>query len=213
MYDHFIINIGRQLGSGGRQIGQLLSERMGIAFYDRELISLASKQSGLAREVFEEVDEKKRFTLTGGFLGVKTSILNEGFSNNYLWSEMLFKIQSDVIRDLAREKSCIFVGRCADYILRDHPRTLNVFICADQADRIRRVTDYYEVGERKALELIGKTDRKRAGYYNYYSNREWGVAESYHLCINSSVLGIVPTVSFIEDFLRRRFLECGNVAM
>lgn len=204
MNDNFIINIGRQLGSGGRQIGRLLSERLGIAFYDRELITLASKQSGLAKEVFEEADEKKRFTLTGGFLGVKTSILNEGFSNNYLWSEMLFKIQSDVIRDLAREKSCIFVGRCADYILRDHPCTLNVFISAEQTDRIKRVVDYYEVSEKKALELIGKTDKKRAGYYNYYSNREWGVAESYHLCVNSSVLGIEATAGFIEDFLKRK---------
>lgn len=204
MKDNFIINIGRQLGSGGRQIGRLLSKRLDITFYDKELITLASKQSGLAKEVFEKADEKKRFTLTGGLLGLKTSVLDEGFSNNYLWNEMLFQIQSDVIRDLAREKSCIFVGRCADYILRDHPRTLNVFISAEQGDRIKRVMDYYELTEKKALELIEKTDKKRAGYYNYYSNKQWGAAESYHLCINSSVLGIEATTGFIEDFLKQK---------
>jgi hypothetical protein len=205
MKDNFIINIGRQLGSGGREIGQLLSKRLDIPFYDKELITLASKQSGLAKEIFEKADEKKRFTLTGGLLGLKTSILDESFSNNYLWNEMLFKIQSDVIRDLAREKSCIFIGRCADYILRDHPRTLNVFISAEQVDRIKRVGDYYELTEKKALELIiEQTDKKRAGYYNYYSNKQWGAAESYDLCINSSVLGIEATTDFIEDFLKRK---------
>ncbi|WP_352422681.1 cytidylate kinase-like family protein [Proteiniphilum sp.] len=207
MKDNFIINIGRQLGSGGRQIGQLLAKRLDIAFYDKELITLASKQSGLAKEVFEKADEKKRFSLTGGWLGLKTSVLDEDFSNNYLWNEMLFKIQSDVIQDLAREKSCIFVGRCADYILRDHPHALNVFISAEEGDRVKRVMDYYELTEKKALELIGKTDKKRAGYYNYYSNKQWGAAESYHLCINSSVLGIEATTGFIESFLHE-FTTC-----
>ncbi len=204
MKDNFIINIGRQLGSGGRQIGRLLSERLGISFYDKELIALASKQSGLSKEVFEEADEKKRFTLTGGFLGIKTSIMDEGFSNNYLWNETLFQIQSDVIRDLAREKSCIFVGRCADYILRDHPRMLNVFISAEQDDRIKRVEDYYGLTGKKALELIEKIDKKRAGYYNYYSNKVWGAAASYHVCINSSILGIEATTDFIQEFLKQK---------
>ena len=204
MKDNFIINIGRQLGSGGRQIGRLLSERLGISFYDKELIALASKQSGLSKEVFEEADEKKRFTLTGGFLGIKTSIMDEGFSNNYLWNETLFQIQSDVIRDLAREKSCIFVGRCADYILRDHPRMLNVFISAEQDDRIKRVEDYYGLTGKKALELIEKIDKKRAGYYNYYSNKVWGAAASYHVCMNSSILGIEATTDFIQEFLKQK---------
>ncbi|HBK33364.1 MAG TPA: cytidylate kinase [Porphyromonadaceae bacterium] len=204
MKDNFIINIGRQLGSGGRQIGRLLSERLGISFYDKELIALASKQSGLSKEVFEEADEKKRFTLTGGFLGIKTSIMDEGFSNNYLWNETLFQIQSDVIRDLAREKSCIFVGRCADYILRDHPRMLNVFISAGQDDRIKRVEDYYGLTGKKALELIEKIDKKRAGYYNYYSNKVWGAAASYHVCMNSSILGIEATTDFIQEFLKQK---------
>ena len=201
MNDNFIINIGRQLGSGGRQIGRILSKQLDMAFYDKELIALASQQSGLAKEVFEKADEKKRFTLTGGLLGLKSPVLDENFSNSYLWNEKLFQIQSEVIQNLAREKSCIFVGRCADYILRDHPHALNVFISAEEDDRIKRVMDYYELTEKKALELIGKTDKKLAGCYNYYSNKQWGAAESYHLCINSSALGIEATANFIEDFL------------
>src|SRR5690554_4667480 len=122
MKDNYFINIGRQLGSGSRKIGLLLSERLNIPVYDKELITIASEQSGLKKEVFEQADEKKRFTLTGGLLGLKEPMLDGGFSRNYLWNEMLFKIQSDVIRDLSNQSSCIFVGRCADYILRDHPR-------------------------------------------------------------------------------------------
>lgn len=205
MENNFIINIGRQLGSGGRQIGKILSERLNVPFYDKELITLASKQSGLAQEAFEKVDEKSRFTLTGGLLGIKSPIIDDGYSNNYLWNEVLFKIQSDVIQELAQKQSCIFVGRCADYILRDHPHALNVFICADLSDRTRQIMEYYELSEKKALELIEKTDKRRAGYYNYYSNKEWGVAESYHLCLNSSALGITESANMIEDFLKRKF--------
>lgn len=205
MKEDYIINIGRQLGSGGRQIGQQLSKRLDISFYDKELITIAAKQSGLNEEVFEKADEKKRFTLTGGLLGLKNPTLDAGYSNNYLWNELLFKIQSDVIRELGSEKSCIFVGRCADYILREHPRALNLFICAEFADRVMRVMELFNVNEKKAIDLIEKTDKKRAGYYNYYSNKKWGAAESYHLCINSSVLGIEMTTDFIESFLKRKF--------
>ena len=105
MNTNFVVNIGRQLGSGGRQIGQLLAERLAISFYDKELITLAAKQSGLQEEVFERADEKSRYTLTGGLLGLKGPALDMGFSRNYLWNELLFKIQSDVIRELGHEKS------------------------------------------------------------------------------------------------------------
>lgn len=211
METNYVINIGRQLGSGGRQIGKLLSSRLNIPFYDKELITIAAKESGLKEEVFEKADEKKRFTLTGGVLGLKEPSLDGGFSSNYLWNEVLFKIQSDVIRELAGKKSCIFVGRCADYILRDHPRALNLFISADLDDRIKCVTEIYKISthktttHKKAVDMIEKRDKQRAGYYNYYSNKKWGVAESYHLCINSSVLGIEGTTDFIEEFIEKRF--------
>jgi len=204
MNDKFVINVGRQLGSGGRQIGEKLASQFGIAFYDKELINLASKESGLGKEFFENADEKKSHSIIGGLLGLRTNISNEVYVNNYLSNETFFKIQSDIIRELAEEKSCVFVGRCADYILRDHPRCINIFITADTDDRVKRVTQDQKLTAAKALEVIEKTDKKRSEYYNYFSNKVWGVAESYHLCINSSVLGIDETVAFIRRFVEQK---------
>ena len=204
MNEKFVINIGRQLGSGGRQIGEKLAGQFGIACYDKELIQLASKESGLGKEFFENADEKKGHSIIGGLLGLRTNISNEVYVNNYLSNETFFKIQSDIIRELAEEKSCVFVGRCADYILRDHPRCINVFITADTNDRVKRVALDKNITHEKAQEVIEKTDKKRSEYYNYFSNKTWGVAESYHLCINSSVLGIDETVDFISQFVKQR---------
>jgi len=204
MNETFVINIGRQLGSGGRQIGEKLSAGFGIAYYDKELIQLASKESGLGKEFFEKADEKSSFSFIGGLLGLRTNINNEVYVNNYLCNETFFKIQSDVIRELAGKESCVFVGRCADYILRDNARCINIFITADKEDRVRRVAQTYQLSLDKAEELIAKTDKKRAEYYNYYSNKVWGAAGSYHLCINSSVLGMDETVAFITQFIKQR---------
>jgi len=204
MNEKFVINIGRQLGSGGRQIGEKLASQFGIAFYDKELIQLASKESGLGKEFFENADEKKSHSIIGGLLGLRTNINNEVYVNNYLSNETFFKIQSDIIRGLAQEKSCVFVGRCADYILRDHPRCINVFITADTHDRLKRVAQDKSITLEKAQEVIEKMDKKRSEYYNYFSNKTWGMAESYHLCINSSVLGIDGTVDFISEFIKQR---------
>jgi len=204
MNETFIINIGRQLGSGGRQIGEKLSTEFGIGFYDKELIKLASKESGLGKEFFEKADEKSSYSFLSGLIGLRTNVNNEVYTNNYLTNETFFKIQSDVIRDLAQKESCVFVGRCADYILRNHPRCINVFITADTEDRIKRVAQTYQLSLDKAQELIAKTDKKRSEYYNFYSNKVWGEAKSYHLCINSSVLGIDETVDFICQFIKQR---------
>jgi len=204
MNEKFVINIGRQLGSGGRLIGEKLASQFGIAFYDKELIQIASKESGLGKEFFEKADEKQSHSIIGGLLGLRTNISNEVYVNNYLSNETFFKIQSDVIRELAEEKSCVFVGRCADYILRDHPLSVNLFITADVDDRVKRVAHDHNITLEKALEMIQKMDKKRAGYYNYFSNKVWGVAESYHLCINSSVLGIDETAVFIHRFIAQK---------
>lgn len=205
MKEKFYINIGRQLGSGGREIGEKLAEQLGISCYDKELIQLAAKESGLGKELFEQFDEKTRHSIFGGLLGMRSSPIDEVYSNFYLSNETLFKIQSDVIRELAERNSCIFVGRCADYVLQDNPRCLNVFISADINDRIKRITGLQKTSEDKAKDIIEKTDNKRAGYYNYFSNKVWGAVESYHLCVNSSVLGIDETVTFLRHFAERKF--------
>ncbi|MDR2563627.1 MAG: cytidylate kinase-like family protein [Prevotellaceae bacterium] len=198
----YTINIGRQLGSGGRLIGEKLAERLGVPCYDKELIFIASKESGLCKEFFERADEMTQFVPKNDLSSWFSSIFGGEFAgDNFLCNDSLFRIQSDVIRRLADEGSCIFVGRCADYILRDRPNCLNVFISADFDDRIKRVTELFKINETKARELIIRTDKRRAGYYNYYSNKLWGHATSYHICINSSKLGIEKTINLIQSNL------------
>lgn len=205
MDENYLITIGRQLGSGGREIGEKLAGRLGISFYDKELIRLAAKESGLKEEFFEKADEKKRYPVFAAFLGLRGSTADEIYSNYYLSNETLFQFQSNVILGLAENQSCVFVGRCSDYVLKQHPRCLNVFITADLDDRVKRVAAIKKVPEPKAREIIGKTDKKRAGYYNYFTGKVWGDAESYHLCINSSVLGTDQTVEFLITFVKKRF--------
>ena len=204
MSDKFIISVGRQLGSGGREIGELLAARFGIDFYDKELISLASEQSGLCPEFFERADEQAQQG-PRGFFSIRFPFISEGSlpALNSLSNDALFKVQSDVIRSLAEEKSCLFMGRCADYILREHHHLVSVFITANRNDRIQRLVDRKGISAEEAESIMDKGDKKRAEYYNYYSSKTWGMASSYDLCVNSSLLGIDGTVDFIEAFIRR----------
>jgi cytidylate kinase len=203
--ENYVINIGRQLGSGGRVIGQLLAKELGIGYYDKELIQLASKESGLGKEFFERADEKARFNFLGSFWAGFSNFVNDGFySDNLLENDSLFQIQSDVIREQAAKRSCIFIGRCADYVLREHPRSLNIFLCAHEADRISRIVAAEKVTAAKAKELLEHVDRKRAGYYSYYSGKAWGAAASYHLCLNTSAIGLEETAKFIKAFAKER---------
>lgn len=203
MDEKFVINIGRQLGSGGREIGAKLAAQLGIEFYDQELVNIASKESGLCKKFFENADEKANQTFT---FGMRFPFVSDGaipFSN-CLSNDALFKIQSDVIRELANKNSSLFLGRCADYILRDHPRCVNVFISASKASRIARLCERRSISIEEAEELIEKTDRRRSSFYNYYSYKTWGAASTYHLCIDSSVLGIDDTTQFIKTFAEKK---------
>lgn len=204
--EKFIINIGRQLGSGGREIGKLLASKYGIAYYDKELIRIASEESGLCSDLFEKADEHNRRSIVGGVFGMRFPFVGEGTigQGNYLNNDTLFKIQSDVIRKLAQKESCIFIGRCADYILREHPYCINIFISASPEDRVARICKNYEVKEQKAERLMEEADRRRADYYNFYSLKQWGHASSYDLCINSSILGIQETTLFIQQFIEKK---------
>ena len=196
----FIINIGRSLGSGGRAIGHILAKDFDIAYYDREILNLAAKESGFCAEVFERNDEKNRFPRTLGniipFIGGGAT-----YYDNELSNENLFRIQSEAIRKAAADHSCIFIGRCADYVLRDNPRCVNVFITANMEDRIASVMKWNNCTAEKAQEIIEKGDSERASFYNFYSSGTWGAASTYHLCINSSVLGIEETAVLIKNFV------------
>jgi len=199
--EKYVITIGRQLGSGGKRVGEILSHQLGIHCYDKELIQLASRESGLGKELFEQVDEKSSRSFFGGLFGSRSGFMGDG-SGNYLCNETLFKIQSDIIRGLAEKESCIFVGRCADYILRDHPYLIQIFITANLEDRIRRISQDCAMNEKEARNRIEQMDKKRAAYYNYYSNKTWGMSMSYDLCVNSSILGVEDTAAFILQYIK-----------
>lgn len=202
--ENFVINIGRQLGSGGRAIGHILAREFGIAYYDREILELAARESGFCTEVFERHDEHKSF-----FRAVFGNLMpffgnGSDFYDNQLSEESLFRLQSEAIRKVAAERACIFIGRCADYVLREHPRRVNVFVAADTADRIARIRQAHGIDERAARRLLEQGDARRAEFYNFYSRGRWGAAGTYDLCINSSVLGIERTAQFIKHFVEQK---------
>lgn len=206
MIEKFVINVGRQLGSGGREISAELAKRLNISYFDKELLSVAAQESGMSKEFFEKADEQASQPLSGGLFGIRFPFSGNSTVNtmNYLSNDALFQMQSDAIRKLASEQSCLFIGRCADYILRDNPRCVNVFISASLPSRVERIARFDGISSAKAEEKINHVEKRRAEFYNYYSNKRWGAAESYHLCIDSSVLGIAKTTDFIEQFIRTK---------
>lgn len=208
MKNKIIITIGRQFGSGGREIGKKLSELLGIAYYDKELMALAAKESGLCKELFEKADERVSGNLSYAFsLGYSYMGAYAPY-NDILSNDGLFKLQSDAIRSLAEKQACVLVGRCADYILRNDPDCISVFIHNTMENRIKRIMQDDQVSEREAREQIASIDKSRASYYNYYTNKAWGVASSYNLSVDASVLGIDETVLFIKSFVMKK-LEIG----
>ena len=198
---HIIINVGRQLGSGGHDIGRMLALDFQAKYYDRELLNLAAKESGLSEKIFEQNDERKGFFR--GLLNIGTPHVNS-FKPD-LSQESLFQFQSDAIRKAAKQGSCVFVGRCADYVLRDFENTVNIFITASMDYRVEQIMNKQHVDAEAARRFIEQGEDKRADYYNYYTGKKWGSAESYDLCIDSSKLGLMETEKLIAQFIRKRF--------
>ena len=201
---HIIINVGRQLGSGGHDIGRMLALDFQAKYYDRELLNLAAKESGFSEKFFEQNDEKKGFFK--GLFNMQTSHISGGsmYKTNFS-QESLFQFQSDAIQKAVKEGSCVFVGRCADYILRDFPNTVNIFITASMKYRIDQIMNKQHMDHEEARRFIESKESKRSAYYNYYTGKKWGAAESYDLCIDSSILGLMETEKIIAAFIRKRF--------
>jgi cytidylate kinase len=202
MEKNFIITIGRQIGSGGLEIAQKLSDKLGVKMYDKELLNIASRESGLRNDLFEKKDEKIENGLKGvlgSLLGIRGYFADGGAISlsSSITEEDLFTVQSAVIKKIASENSSIFIGRCADYILRDYPTILSVFISAEKKFRIARLMDMRGITQAEALKIIDQLDKERAAYYNYYTFKKWGDASSYHLCIDSSKFGIDGAVEMI----------------
>jgi len=199
MDNNLIINVGRQFGSGGRLVAMSLGRKLGVPVYDHELIAKAAEDSGFSRELFARSDEKRNILALSNFM---MGVGRFGSADNYVGDNQLFAIQSKVIRSIAGSGPAIFIGRCADYILRDM-KCLDVFIAAPDPVRTGRVAERMKITAAEAESLIRKKDRTRETYYNYFTFGNWGVASNYDLCVDSSILGIDGTADMIIDFCRR----------
>lgn len=205
MKQKLIITVGRQYGSGGRAIGKKLAEALGISFYNREIIELAAKKSGMSEEAFEKVDETAASSL---LYSIATGSYMFG---NYVspqvdlpLNDKLFIMQSEIIKSIAAKESCVIVGRCADYILKDRTDVINIFIHADKETRKKRAINEYGIAPNKVENYLNKIDKKRNTYYNYYTGEKWGYSTNYDLCLDSSLLGIEGCVHIIENLIKER---------
>lgn len=210
MKSKMIITISRQFGSGGHEIGQRLAKALDIPFYDKELIEMAAKRSGMSQEILESIDEDATNSMlyslsTGAFLmGSRFSPMGDTPLN-----DKLFFVQFDIIKQIAQESSCVIVGRCADYVLRDNPDALHVFIHAPMDKKIERISKKYDLSPAKAKDKIVKTDKRRISYYNYYSDTKWGAIQNYDLCLDSSTTGIDNAVDLLAAFAKMNEKSAG----
>ena len=197
-----IITISRQFGSGGREIGKTLSEQLGIPFYDKELLEMASKESGICQDLFVQNDE----TYTNSFLfslvmGNYPVTADGRINPDMPLNHKIFLAQFDTIKKIAQKGPCVIVGRCADYVLKNEPNVVNFFISGNTYEKKQRILERYDIEKNKVEDFIKKTDKRRASYYNYYTDMKWGEAKNYDLCINSSKTGIQGAVDMMKAYI------------
>ncbi|MCI8867082.1 MAG: cytidylate kinase-like family protein [Anaerotignum sp.] len=200
MKQNKIITISRQYGSGGRIVGKKLADALGVPFYDNELINLAAEKTGLSKECFKEAEN----TSAGNLLFSITSLASGMDSCGLPLSEKIFLVQSQVIKEVAEEGSCVIVGRSANYVLSENPNCINVFLQADLKDRVERAVRHYDLPEKNAEAAVIKTDKRRANYYNYFTGGKWGKAENYDLILNTSRLDLDHVVEVIKAYVSYR---------
>lgn len=195
------ITIGRQFGSGGREIGVALADKLGIKCFDKEIIKRASKENGISEKMFEQADEKP----INSFL---YSIVAHGFptytmpvkADNIFSNDKIFTMQADTIKKISEEMPAVFIGRCANDILRKNEKLVSVFIYANMEDKVKRISEKYNISEKESKEMIRRIDKSRSSYYEFYANERWGDLNNYMLCINSSC-GIDKTANIIYKYI------------
>ncbi|NLK38887.1 MAG: cytidylate kinase-like family protein [Clostridiales bacterium] len=203
MSHHVVITIARQYGSAGRAIGQHIAKKLGIDLYDKELITMSANIKEMSPDVLMSADEKAPNSLLYTLaLGSSIYASNSTLSNLLPINDQLFITQSDIIKNLAKTAPCVIVGRCADYVLREHPGRISVFLYANTEFRKQQVIQQNNVSSTEALDMMNKVDRRRISYYNFYTGRKWGLRENYNLSIDSSVLGIEGTADVIVEYAK-----------
>lgn len=203
--NNFVIVIGRQFGSGGRTIGKLIANRLGIEYYDTELLSKAAEAEGLSPQIFKDHDEKKPSVLKALLQGAYG--IPDNFHMVPLSGENTYKMQSKVIRDLCKKGSCLIVGRNADYVLRKHPKLLSVFLNSPIEKRAQRIIERNEAASlEEATDIARQHDKRREAYYNFYTGeKKWGQASNYHLCLDTSMIDIEKVAEIIIDIAKQKF--------
>ena len=205
MTDKIQITIARQYGSGGRMVGEKLAELLGFRYVDRELVTLAAQKSGYDPDILSRADEKSAGSLLYTLaMGSNMYGVHGGAQLEMPLNDKLFIVQSEIIKSEADKESCVFVGRCADYVLAEYPGRISVFLYASKDARIKRVAQEHGLSEKEASETINKTDKRRAGYYNFYTGGRWGDFENYHLMLDTSVLGTDKTAELIAQYVRSK---------
>lgn len=205
MKDKVIITIARQYGSGGREIGEIVAKNLGIPLYDKELIAEAAAKGNLDEGVLRHADESAANSLLYT-LAMGSNILGATMHFGYKMplNDKLFILQSDVIKERAAEGSCIIIGRCADYVLRDEKNLLRVFVYGNLDRRVERIKERHpEVKPSQVIDIINKTDKRRASYYNFYTGNKWGKYDNYDIAINSSTLGLEGTAQIITEYAKK----------
>ena len=199
--ENYVITIARGYGSGGKTIGMMLADDLGIKYYDKNLMRIASEESGIHERLFGLADERVKT----GFFKKKGEYRHDPLppeSDAFVSDDNLFNIQAKIIRELAeKDEPCIIVGRCADYVLKHYKNVIRVFIYADEEHCIQNVVDMYGVSEKEALKTIEKTDKNRSAYYKYYTGQDWDNARNYELCLDSGDLGFQKCVDIIKSYI------------
>lgn len=204
MAEKYVLTFARQFGSGGHEVAKTTAEILGIPFYDKELIAIAAKESGLSEHLFDGLDEKP----TNSFLyslvmGVQSGASTYCRYGDVTGSDNIFRIQAQVIRQIADKGPCVIVGRCADYILREYENLVSVFVHADMEQRTARIMKRYNLKEKNAEDYINKTDKRRNSFYNFYTNRIRGSVENYNLAIDTAQVGIKNAAEIIADYVKK----------
>lgn len=198
-----LVTISREYGSGGRIIGKILAEKLGVTFYDKEIIDLAVEQSGYSRDIIENAELKAKSSFAYSLASALS--FNEGVGGNALSvNDKLFLAQFQVIKDIGENNEGVIVGRCADYVLRDMPGVTNVFIYAETEDRIKRAIEQYGDDKDEARDIVATYDKARQNYYNYHTGQRWGEFSNYNLAINSSYITEEETANLIVDYIEHR---------
>ncbi|MBO5373980.1 MAG: cytidylate kinase-like family protein [Clostridia bacterium] len=203
MSENIIVTIARQCGSGGREVGEILSKKLGMVYHDKSLINLAAEKSGLSPEILRNADERATpsflYSIAVGAIGMVP--FSHGMPYDTPINDKLFVLQSEIIEEEAKKYPCVFVGRCADFILRNSPKLVRVFIYASPEKRIERIAKVNEVEKGEAKSLMSKIDKKRANYYNYYTSQKWGKSENYDLMIDTTKIGTEGAAKIIEEYI------------